>query len=154
MGKLVCAILAVTVLVLGPALPSEAASSGHYRGAPSSGFSRGGAVSGYHHGAPSSGYYHGAAWHGGYHGGGGHGHFGVVIGAPFWGWGWGWGPWGYPYGYYNPPVVVEQQAPVYVQPEAQTQYWYYCQSAQGYYPYVQQCPGGWMQVVPPAAPPR
>jgi hypothetical protein len=37
-----------------------------------------------------------------------------------------------------PPVIVEPP-PV---------YWYYCQDSRGYYPYVQQCPGGWLTVVP------
>jgi hypothetical protein len=83
--------------------------------------------------------------------GGGHFRGGIFIGAPLF-----WGPWWWgPPAYYNPPVVVErQQPPVFVQPEPQPQYWYYCQSSQGYYPYVQQCPGGWMQVVPPTSPPR
>jgi hypothetical protein len=86
-----------------------------------------------------------------------HGHFhgGVWIGAPlFWGAPWWWGSPGWRgYGYSSPPVVIEQQAPVYLQPDSPVQYWYYCQNPQGYYPYVQQCPGGWMQVVPtpPAA---
>src|SRR2546428_12259210 len=26
--------------------------------------------------------------------------------------------------------------------------WYYCANPQGYYPYVQQCPGGWRPVAP------
>ena len=81
--------------------------------------------------------------------------------------GWGWWPWAVggamvgatlaaPYynPYYNPyyypprPVVVPAQPPVYVQPEQQqeTYYWYFCQNPQGYYPYVQSCPGGWMKV--------
>ncbi len=79
---------------------------------------------------------------------------GVFIGVPLW---WGLGPWwGAPYPVYTaPPTVVEQAPPVYVQPEPQPpQYWYYCQNPQGYYPYIQQCPGGWMTVVPPAVPPR
>ena len=44
-------------------------------------------------------------------------------------------------------VIIEQQetAPP-TQP--QIQYWYYCQNPEGYYPYVKQCPGGWLQVVP------
>ena len=108
----------------------------------------------------------GFAWHGG---GGGRG------------WGPGWGPviglglglgiWelSYPYypysynGYYTPPVIIQQQAPeVYYQPSPQyappapiqePSYWYYCRDSQGYYPYVKECPKGWMKVVPtPPAP--
>lgn len=64
---------------------------------------------------------------------------------------------------YVPPVVVEQQPPpVIIQqappqttpvppPAAGTQYWYYCQPAGAYYPYVATCPSGWKKV--PAAPP-
>ena len=73
-----------------------------------------------------------------------------------------WGPdpwWEPPYYPYPAPSVIVLQPPVYVQPEPapppQTSaYWYYCQNPQGYYPYVQQCPNGWMQVVPPTTPPR
>lgn len=73
----------------------------------------------------------------------------IVFGPRVW-WGppWWWGP-AYPY-YVAPPVIVQQESPVYTQQPA---YWYYCQNPQGYYPYVQQCPGGWMTVVPPATPP-
>ncbi len=83
----------------------------------------------------------------------GHGHFSfgtsIWLGPGFWGPGW-WGP---PYYYYSPPVVV-QQPPVYVQPAPPAPtYWYYCQNPQGYYPYVQQCPGGWTQVTPSPTPP-
>ena len=58
--------------------------------------------------------------------------------------------------YYPPPVVVQQAPVVYMQlaPQAvpaQPAYWYYCQDPPGYYPYVNQCPRGWMKVVP--APP-
>ena len=64
------------------------------------------------------------------------------------------GPW-YPYGYYPPPpVIVQQPPPVYVQPEQQEDnYWYYCPDSQGYYPYVRNCPDGWMKVVPDTTPP-
>jgi hypothetical protein len=49
-------------------------------------------------------------------------------------------PW--PYWYAYPPTAY-----------APTQYWAYCQSPEGYYPYVQDCPGGWLSVVPtPPAP--
>lgn len=82
---------------------------------------------------------------------------GIWVGPGYWGPGPWWGP-PYPYPYPAPPVII-QQAPVYVdpQPVAPPQapvYWYYCQNPQGYYPYVKQCPGGWMQVVPPSTPPR
>ncbi len=68
------------------------------------------------------------------------------------------GPWWGPAPYYYPaPPVVVQQPPVYEQPAPPPQapiYWYYCPNPQGYYPYIQQCPTGWMQVVPPTTPPR
>lgn len=93
---------------------------------------------------------------GGYRGGG---H--VVVHG---GHGWGWWPWvvggamvgatlAAPY-YYPPlPVVVQTPPPVYIQPEQQD-YWYYCQDPQGYYPYIQSCPNGWMKVVPDMTPPN
>jgi hypothetical protein len=64
-------------------------------------------------------------------------------------------PW-YPYGYYTPPpVIVQKQPPVYVEPEQRSDnYWYYCQNPQGYYPYVKNCPDGWMKVVPQPTPPN
>lgn len=66
------------------------------------------------------------------------------------------GPYWEPYSY--PPVVmaptpcvyVEPLPPVAVQPPPPS-YWYYCEDAQAYYPYVEQCPGGWRPVTP--APP-
>jgi hypothetical protein len=109
---------------------------------------------------------------GSYHGdkgsyyGGGHYHGGSSWRTSIWigpGWG-GWTPWWgpayypyrYPYYYPNypyypePPVVIQQQPPVYVQPEEQ--YWYYCQNPEGYYPYIKKCPGGWLKVVPSTPP--
>jgi hypothetical protein len=113
MKKVAIVGLALTILVLGSALPSDAwrGHGGHFRG-------------------------------------------GVFIGAPlWWGPGW-WGPGWWGPGYYGPPAVVERESPqVYLQPESQPSYWYYCQNPQGYYPYIQQCPGGWLQVVPQQAPP-
>jgi hypothetical protein len=47
--------------------------------------------------------------------------------------------------------VVERLPPIAL-PPSQTPSWYYCDNPQGYYPYVQQCPGGWNQV--PARPPQ
>jgi hypothetical protein len=62
-------------------------------------------------------------------------------------------PFGVPYLY--PPVVVapprvyiQPPSQVYVQPPPPQPYWYYCDNPSGYYPYVQQCPGGWRQVNP------
>jgi len=122
----------------------------------------------------------GGAWYGGgaryyggggrYYGGGGRyyggggGWYGgtrVYIGGGYGWWGWPgyWGPgyWGAPYPYSAPSPTVIQQAPTeYIQQESappQQAYWYYCQNAGAYYPYVKDCPGGWMQVVPSPAPP-
>jgi hypothetical protein len=108
----------------------------------------------------------GSAWADGHH------HSSVRVGLSF---GVGPGPyWGprpyYPY-YYHPypyyaapyPVVVAQpvvaQPQVYVEqpavapvaapaPQADNNYWYYCNASRAYYPYVQDCPGGWQQVAP------
>ena len=79
------------------------------------------------------------------------GRVGVEIGVPI-------GPY-YPgpyYApYYYPPVVMHPPAaPVYVEqpttaPTAvAANFWYYCASAKGYYPYVKECPGGWQKVSP------
>jgi len=77
--------------------------------------------------------------------------------GPVWVPGWGPGAYPYPYPYYqSPPVVVQQQPPVYQEqaPQEQPDYWYYCQGSQAYYPYVKECPGGWVKVVPSQAPPK
>ena len=64
-----------------------------------------------------------------------------------------WGSYAYPYGY--PPVVTVPSTQVYVPPSAPAPAqppplasWYYCDNPGGYYPYVQQCPGGWRPVAP------
>jgi hypothetical protein len=107
---------------------------------------------GYGHGY-GGGYGHGYGyWRGPYYGGG------AWVGP---GWGpWWWGPpafWGIPYPYYSAPsVIVEQSPPVYVQPAPQPNeayYWYFCENPKGYYPYVRECPMGWMKVAPSPAPP-
>jgi hypothetical protein len=58
-------------------------------------------------------------------------------------------PYRYPYAY--PPVIVQPPPRLYVHPPPPPPIWYYCENPQGYYPYVQHCPGGWRQV--PATPP-
>jgi len=96
----------------------------------------------------------------------GHARVGVFVGVPFA------GPYHYypryyypypPYYYYPavPMVVTPPAPPVYIEKGQQqaeaalpSNYWYYCQNPQGYYPYVKDCPGGWQQVSPqpPARP--
>lgn len=83
-------------------------------------------------------------------------HGGGFRGSIWIGPGWGpWGPWwGAPYYYAAPPVIIERQPPVVYEqqaPPAQEQqyYWYFCPDSKTYYPYVKECPGGWMKVVPP-----
>ena len=67
----------------------------------------------------------------------------VVPVVPFW------APYAYPPALVAPaPVYVPRSPPIIAQPSAPTSYWYYCDNPQGYYPYIQQCPGGWKQVVP------
>jgi hypothetical protein len=54
---------------------------------------------------------------------------------------------------YVPPVVVAPPvaaAPAPAPAAPPPQYWYYCDSAGGYYPYVPACPSGWRAV--PATP--
>jgi hypothetical protein len=103
------------------------------------------------HGHGYGGHKHGYRGHGQRH----HGHRGPGgfisprLGVPF-------GPYWEPYGY--PPVViapsprvyVETVPPVIAQPPPSS-YWYYCEDYQAYYPYVEQCPGGW-RPVPPTPP--
>ncbi|MDR2188269.1 MAG: hypothetical protein LBE62_09500 [Azonexus sp.] len=94
---------------------------------------------------------------------------GIGFGAGYWGGGYygnyyrGYYPWG---GYFSPwwatpvvsPVVVTQPqpAPVYIQqtpPAAASAapveaVWYYCRDPAGYYPYVSECQGNWLKVLP------
>ncbi len=137
MKKAICLVLAVLVLVFASSLPGYVYGAGDGGG----GGSHGGG-GGWHGG--------GGGWHGGYWRGG------VWIGP-----GWGWGPWwwDYPYypyyPYYSEPPVIQQQPQEYIQraPQQEEQYyWYFCPDSKNYYPYVKQCPKGWLRVVPPQAP--
>ena len=101
----------------------------------------------------------------------GHRHGGHFSTSVWIGPGWGWSIWDpfyypysypyyrypYPYYYSAPTVVVPQEPQEYISsPEAKEEpggYWYYCKEANGYYPYVKRCPGGWMKVVPYQPPP-
>lgn len=59
-----------------------------------------------------------------------------------------------PYYTYPSAVAIPSQPPVYMQrqeakpAQSRTAYWYYCQATKGYYPYVKECPRGWLQVAP------
>lgn len=90
----------------------------------------------------------------------GHGRIGIYFG-PYWGPGYYGAPYYYPPAYpvYSPPVVIERTGPtVYVEQQPvlsepiesapQPGYWYYCQSAKGYYPHIQECPEGWQKIAP------
>ncbi len=123
-----------------------------------SAFARGGRGGGGHFGGAMS--FHGSGFHGGfqgrpvYHRGGG-ARVGVFVGAPlFWPW---YDPWPRYYYPYPSAAYVPPAPPVYIEqateepaPDEGSAYWHYCASPKGYYPYVQECPGGWQQV--PAQP--
>ena len=68
---------------------------------------------------------------------------GALVTAPFW----------YPPAYAYPVYAYPSYAPPAAIPPPPPVYWYYCQSPAGYYPYVAQCPGGWLTVVPSASTP-
>lgn len=84
----------------------------------------------------------------GYYGYGGYGYGGYGLG----GYGYGYPFYNRPYYSYPPTVIVPSTPPVYIQQvqpvQLQPNYWYYCQNPEGYYPYVKNCPGGWLQVAP------
>ncbi|MCP5246278.1 MAG: hypothetical protein H6937_10200 [Burkholderiales bacterium] len=52
----------------------------------------------------------------------------------------------------SPPVYIQREMPVATSTQPQTNYWHYCRNPEGYYPYVKQCPEGWLQVAPQPAP--
>ena len=83
----------------------------------------------------------------------GRGHVRIWVGPA-----WYWGPaYYYPPPYYYYPPARPAEPPVYVEridPNEQG-WWYYCDAAKGYYPYVKECASGWQRVPPaPAVPPR
>jgi len=166
---------AATVAVGLMTMAETASANGRYGG----GGYRGG---GYHGGGYHGGYrggYRGPAVSFGFWGGPGYWGPGY-WGAGYWGsgywrggywgsaWGPGWGYWGAPV--YTSPVVMVQEPQVWVennQPASTTplptpqaapsnpstqQWWYWCTSARGYYPYVASCAEGWQRVAPQPVP--
>jgi hypothetical protein len=146
-GQLTIAVLALAVLLVAHAEPSHAfmgtGGGFHGNGVQARSFQRAGFN---HQGFLHTGFHHVGFRHGFRH----HSFFfhrpccfgprvfiGLGVGVPLF----------YPYTYPAfPTSVAESAPPVYV--EAERQYWYYCQGAHMYYPYVRECPGGWLQVVP------
>ena len=91
--------------------------------------------------AQARGGHHGS---GGWHSGRFHSHTRVFVGGSFLFWP---GPYYYAPAtyYYYPPATPA--APLMTDP-----YWYYCEEAATYYPYVKECAGGWLPVLPDSAP--
>lgn len=50
--------------------------------------------------------------------------------------------------------VLAQQGPSMPSPAPPSAFWYYCADSKMYYPYVRQCPAGWLTVVPKPGPAR
>ena len=130
--KKMIAVVLVGLFLIAAAGPVDAAGRG------------GGGRGGHGHGFHSGGRFHGHHFHG-------HGfRSSVVIGGGVW-LGPYWDPYWYPpyYPYEPVPVVAEPQT--YIEQPGPS-YWYYCEAAKAYYPYVRECPGGWLTVLPQGAP--
>jgi len=132
-------------------------SGGYARGGYSHGgyYGRGGYPGGYYGRGGYAGGYYGRGWYPGWrYPYGSNFYFSGSVVWPAGAW------WGTPYPYYYPydttrTVVIQQSPTEYIQQDAgpeEPYYWYYCQKSQAYYPYVKQCPGGWMRVVPSPGP--
>jgi hypothetical protein len=135
--KKMIAVVVAGLFLMAAAAPADARGGGGGRGGGHAGGFRGGRFQGHH--------FHG---HHGFRGG-------VVIGGgvwlgPYWDPYWypGYYPY-YPYPYETVPVAAEPQT--YIE-QSGPSYWYYCEGAKAYYPYVRECPGGWLTVLPQAAP--
>ena len=90
-------------------------------------------------GAPGQAEARGGHRHHGHHGHHG-GHFSFWLG-PLW----------YPYYYHETAVIVEERTGYVERPASAMpaeSWWYYCESAGGYYPNVPSCPKGWVKVPP------
>lgn len=175
------ALTSAATLAVGLILICDTAlAGGGYRGGGGGGYRGGGG--GYHGGyrggyrggygyrgpAVSVGFWGGPGYWGPGYWGAGWGWGGGYWGAGYGGWGPGWGYWGAPI-YASSPVVIAQEPNVWVEsqqvattplpapqppstnPNTQ-QWWYWCTSARGYYPYVSNCAEGWQRVTPQPVP--
>jgi hypothetical protein len=167
MGKRAWGAVAVSLVVMLMLLVSMAtpADAGRGRGGPSVRHGGGGGWHGSKQGNLRSFKHSGwrgghSSWRGGHSGWGGSKHHWkggswgprvfLGFGVPFAAWGAS-AAYAYPYPVYTTPV--EPPPPTTYIEHAPAQYWYYCQDPAGYYPYVTECPGGWLQVVPQPSPP-
>ncbi len=165
-SKISLSLTLITILLVGASTSETgfAAGGGHGGGAGRGGGGGHGGGGGWRGGG-------GGGWHGG-------GRVGIYLGVPF-GFNYGYYPYSYygsPYygvpnyystapAYYSPmqsaPIYTEQsddpQISAQVAPKNSAQategsWWYYCADTKAYYPYVNQCPGGWLRVSPQPAP--
>jgi hypothetical protein len=112
------------------------------------------------HGGHSGSGGHGGAWR--HHHGHGNGAwrapvFGGIAGAFLGGWPVWYPldlepPYAGPFPLYAPPGIEDFAPSPYIQ-QPPRGYWYYCWSSQGYYPFVGECPDGWIPVPPEPGPP-
>jgi hypothetical protein len=137
--KLMCLTIGLLAIIANDSIFARGSGSGHSGSSHSHGHS--------HIGISVGGYY-GPGFYG--YGGYGYGGYGYGYGYPYY-----YPPFYYPPAYAYPPTVIAPSAPpVYIQQEQpqpvqpQSNYWYYCQDPEGYYPYVKNCPGGWQPVSP------
>jgi hypothetical protein len=141
-------ILILAIVLCASVAPGHARSGGGHRGG-GHGFHRGHGGGG--HGWRGHGFRGGHGWRGhGHHGKHSWGGVGVSIGVGSYWWPY-WWPYRYPYVYpytYSPQIYVQPSQPLSIQPPSSPPVWYYCDNPEGYYPYVQQCPGGWRTVTP------
>jgi hypothetical protein len=151
-------VLAAFAFVLAMLLPAanvaSARGGGGGGGRGGAGMSGGGMAAGARSGGSwQGGAGHSGSWHSG-HSGHHHRHGSTVFfgGAFFWS-PWWWSPWAFYPPYYS--TVVVSEPPVFIQgpsgDQATPGFWYFCQSARGYYPDVQTCPEDWIRV-PPRSP--
>ena len=148
-SKVVIAVVAALMAAMSVSAFARGYTGGGGRGG-GHGFSRGtgigthsgnapfhGASPGNHPGHGSSGT-HGPAGHvGGQRPFVGGARVGVFIGAPL-----------YAPFFYPAPSYYYSPAPVYIEQAPTPAYWYFCPETNAYYPYVQECPGGWQPVLP------
>jgi len=160
------AMLLVTALLLAAAASDPAFARGGRGG--------GGHASGGHAAGARSGASHANGGHSGrghFNGGHRHSHVGAIFGTSLFFPSWyfyppapAWYSYSLPPGYYYedatgygaPPssTLYVEQSRVPAAAAQEPAYWYYCAESKTYYPYVEECPGGWQTVTPqaPSAP--